>query len=534
MNVQQSSVRLLIKITLLFVLSSTTVVAQISQTHRYESEVKFNDELFTVISLNDDGLALLQEQNKFDGGKRIWNATLLDTALFERSTIEFKVSERFPLNGYEVKQDHLFLLFRMGETQRNDLLIIDLDTKDARERDRHEIKPEVDLRLTHFNIVDNVAIFAGYVSNDPALLLYDLSSKSLKIVPGFFQKDAELVEVRVNQNNTFNIILVDRSSRSDRNLVFRTFDSTGKLLLEDIVPIEEDITLQTGISSTLQREDLMILGTWSLKNSRQSSGFFALPIDPFRDQRISYYNFGQLEHFLDYLPQKRASRIKESTREDLKEGKRPSFSSYVIPYTVAEGKSGYLLLSEVYNATHTASPYYSTPYANPYYNNPYLMSGPFWPMYYPGMRYRPPNFNPPGRSESVKMFATVATAFDSVGNVLWDASIKLDDIEKNGIEQVGDFYFDGESLTLLYKKESEIKGKEVILGEEENATEISEKIKGKDPADDIRSDRENEGGLEHWNANSFFIWGYQTIRNPHAPGGDKVRNVFYVNKIAVQ
>ena len=37
-------------------------------------------------------------------------------------------------------------------------------------------------------------------------------------------------------------------------------------------------------------------------------------------------------------------------------------------------------------------------------------------------------------------------------------------------------------------------------------------------------------GILHWVGNSFYMWGYQTVRNPN--NEEKVREVFYLNKVA--
>src|SRR5690606_29589482 len=105
-------------------------------------------------------------------------------------------------------------------------------------------------------------IFGGYVTNEPAILLYETANNSIKVLPGFFQKDNELMELRVNENETFNAVLMDRSTRAEGKLVFKTFDARGELLLEDDVTVETDKTLQNSLSSTLKRDELLLLGTW--------------------------------------------------------------------------------------------------------------------------------------------------------------------------------------------------------------------------------------------------------------------------------
>ena len=516
-----------------FLSADQFVNAQVQQTDRYEIIQKNSDEYFTVVSLEEEGLALVRDRKKYKGNKQLWEIIILDTNLAEKAKLELEINQRNSLLGYEIGKNQLYLLFRTGETTKNSLELIEVNTASGVESTRFEINSELDFKITHFSKVGANIILGGYVTNEPAILLFETANNSIKVIPGFFQKDNELVELRVNENATFNSVLIDRSLRSERKLVFKTFDEMGKLLLEDVVPIDEDKSLQNSLSSTLKREELVLLGTWGEKQGKQSLGFFSLAVDPFSQQKINYFHFGMMNHFTDYLNPKRAEKIKESTRDAIMGGRKPSFTSYVMPFRIEETSQGFLMLAEVYNPTSTVNPYYNSPYGRPYYSNPYYYYNPFWPGYYPGMRmYRPYAYGDNMRNnDNIKLYETVAIAFDARGNLIWDQSITLDDIKRPALEQVSDFYSDDDNLHFIYKKESELKIKTISLGEG-TATEVTEKIMTKGPSEEIRSEKELEDGVRHWVGNTFYLWGYHTVRNPQSKE-NRVRDVFYINKIVV-
>lgn len=516
----------------LIVLCSVSDLAfsQISQPHRFEREQKGSDEYYTIISLKEEGLALLRVLDKYDGGKRKSEIVLLDTALNEKGTIEFEVEQRNSMLGYEYVGGNLVVLYRMGENAKK-LLFLNFDIATRKETARVEINPELEFKITHFSKVNDHIVLGGYVSDDPAVILFNLTDKQIKVLPGFFQKDTELVDIRVNQNNTFNTIITDRTDRASRKLLFKTFDENGNVLLEAGAPIDEDVVLQTSISSSLEREDLIVMGTWGQRAGRQSSGIFAWQVDPFNEQKIVYKYFGQLNGFFDYMNPKRARRIKEKTKQDLQDNKRPDFATYFVPFRILEHKDGFLMFAEVYDPQ-SSSPYY----ANPYYNNPaFYGSGisPYWPGYYPGMRmYRAPYMYGSNvkNSDQIKTISSSVLAFDPKGNLLWDYSLKLDDMNSAALEQEADFYYDSSALTILYKKESEVIQKRFIIGSDKSE-ENKIKVKLSDPIDEIRHETEQEGGILHWTGNTFYMWGYQTIRNTTKE--DRVRDIFYVNKVVV-
>ncbi|RAV99804.1 hypothetical protein [Pseudochryseolinea flava] len=500
--------------------------AQVSQPHRYERLHKNSDDNFHVISLKEDGIALFRERDKYKNNNKLYELILLDTTLQEKKSVELEVKERYRLVGYEVTSTQLYFLFRYGESTKGEFECVEVTLSNGNVA-KFNIKPDFEFRLSHFSQVDRSLILGGYINNEPAILLFDVSSALLKVVPGFFQKDTELVDLRVNQNSTFNTVTIDRGTRGDRKLTFKTFDSNGKILIEDVVPIDENISVQNGLTSTLENEDLLVFGNWGEKNSKQSKGFYSLKIDPFNDQKIKYVDFGQFQHFLEYLNPKRVARLKEISKEDKSDGKIPSFSAYVMPYRLVEKPEGYLLLAEVYTPNSNINPYYTGPYYySPYYYGPAMGYGPYF-------RSRPyaPGPNDNRTNTSIRTNQSAVISFNNSGEVRWDQSYKLEDIDLPSTEQASDFLVTKNSVFLVYKKEFDIKVKAIDLPDD-NTEEITEKIKPSENGDEIRDEEENEGGVRFWYGNNLYVWGLQTIRNLSKE--DRVRDVFYINKVTVK
>ena len=505
------------------------VLAQIKQPNRFEKELKFNDPDFTLTSLKEDGLALIREKREYKSGNQTWEVILLDTALRATDPVEFQIDNKYNLIGYEHSTGYAFFLFIESDLRSYlNLVSIDIKTKQVKQ---YEIKPEINLHLTHFSKVGENFVFGGFVNRESAVLLYSPANDNLKVIPGFFLRDSELVDIRVNQNLSFNTILIDRSENRAKKMIFRTFDTTGKQILEDITPIDEDIVLHSSISSTLEREDLMILGAWGKLNSKQASGFYSLPVNPFTEQKVKRINFGALQHYLDYLKPNKAAKLKLKSTEATEAGKIPDFTDYVMPFKIVEHKQGFLLLAESYIPSNTNSQYPSTwPYR---YNYPYnqYMSG-----YYPSSStYSPTNNTSYGTNmeneEEIKTIESVVIAFDGNGNVLWDYSLPLKNIKMSSLEQVCDFALIDNNIHFLYKNESELKIKTINLDDQEVAEGV-EKIQLSHPLDEVRSESEQIGTVKHWFGKNFYVWGNQSVRNK-ASTEDKSRQVFYINKVVV-
>lgn len=519
---------------LLAVIIPVSLVAQITQPHRYELIQKGSDDYFTIIPLKEEGLCLLRHKDKYNAGKRVWEFILLDTALTEKKVITFELDNRNNFVGYEYSPGVVYFLYRTGETNKNTLQLVAFSTS-GEEKGRYEIKAELDFKLTHFIKAGDRMILGGYVNKDPVILIYEMATNLIKVVPGFFQKDNELVDLRTNENQTFNVVLLDRSTRAEKKMIFRTFDQQGEMLLEDIVPIEDKKSLQTNLTSTLEREELMVVGTWGDRQAKQSAGFFSLKVDPFTEQTVKYFDLANsLEHYLDDIKPKRAERIRKASEADSKEGRNPDYANYIMPFRLQEHKDAFLMLAEVYNPVSASGPnsnslygpYGAMAYGNPYFYNP--------GYYYPNRMYRPFPYtgNNAKNSDEIKTTQAVVVAFDGGGNVLWDYGMKISDVNRLSLEQVSDFYYADKKLFLLYRsKEAELHAKIVSIVDGEGGV-IKTKVELSDPADEFRLEKEQEGGVRQWVANSFYVWGYQTIRNVNK--NDRSRDVFYINKVVVK
>jgi hypothetical protein len=383
--------------------------------------------------------------------------------------------------------------------------------------------------MTHFTVAGNSAVFGGYISSEPAVLLYDQSTDHTKVLPGLFISDVSLLDVRTNQNQSFNVLLAERSGKEKRKLVMRTYDHEGNLLIDDVIEIDPGLTILSGITSALEREEMIIVGTYS-DGSKQASGFFSVIVDPFNDQPVSYTDFSSMEHFLDYVSPRRASKIKMKTQKLKALGRMPDYRAYTTPFRIEEMANGFYMLAEVHDPSNNVNSYpygsgYSNPYGYGYY--PYGLS-PYMNRYYNS----PYMYSNPVRNSDVRMIQISVVAFDSQGKPRKDASMKLDEIKLSTLEQVGDFIIVHDSILLAYKKEDEIKFLKESGEPGEKPLVKQSKIKLQSGNDELKND-ENEGGVHFWYNNHFYVWGYQRIKDATRTG-DPTRHVFYINRLSAE
>jgi hypothetical protein len=510
-------------------MAEVTSLAQLSQPARFEKKKKSGDHDFTVVSMGEKGIALIRDQQKYQRGDNLWELIIVDSTLQETWAKELIIENRFNLIGHEYRDEVLYFLFRMGETEQGKLKIIKVDFK-AVQTEEHNYEPELNIRLTHFNVVANQVVLAGYVSNQPTVLLYDLSNDHAKIIPGLLIDNTELLDVRVNINNTFNVLIAERESKLKKRLISKTFDRSGAMLLDDVIEVDPDKVILSGFTSTLIRDELMIMGTWGEGSLKQAAGVFTVLVDPYTDQKVNYYDFAQLNHFLDYLKPKAAAKTKVKSETRRKLGKIPEFKANVLPARLEETKNGFLFYMEAYyssanvnNNRWNNSPYGNYPYS-PYSYNPYRsFNSPF--NYGYGYPYTFGNNNTP----DTKMLLGSLAVFNEKGELVADHGLKLDNLKMVSPEQVSDFIYAPTKCTLVYSKEKEI---HYQVSQLDGVALLDEKvsIQLKSPSESVRSDNEEVTLARFWYGSFFFLFGNQTIRSTE---GENLE-VFYINKIKVE
>ena len=504
--------------------------AQLTQLVRYEKEQRSSYRDFTIISMGENGIALIRDKQKYEHGDNQWEVILLDSGLNETWTTDLAVENRYHLIGHEYRDRNLYFLYRMGDTDQGKLKIIKIDCQ-LLQTEEHNYEPELTIRLTHFNVVGNQVILAGYILNEPTVLLYNLDNDQSKIVPGLLLSNAELLDVRVNVNNTFNVLVSERQSKTKKKLIAKTFDLSGAMLLDDVIEVDPDKTILSGFTSTLVRDELMIIGTWGEGIIKQSIGLFTVLVDPYNEQKINYYDFAQFSHFLDYLSPKKVAKTKAKSDNRRKMGKIPEFKTSVLPSRLEETKEGFLFYAEVYYASTNLNNNRWGP-ANPYGNFPYSPYGGYnypYRLYNSPYSYSYPYSNANATSSETKMLHASLSVFDAKGSLIADHGFKLEELKIPTTEQISDYVYTANKSTLVFNKEKEIR---MQVTQTDGVTLLSEKIIFKllSPTESIRSDDGYTGCVRNWYKNYLYLYGYQTIKNP-AKGN---RDVFYINKLKIE
>lgn len=498
--------------------------AQMQQEYRHVIPGKPSDRPYDIISMGPDGLALVRDLQKFSQGNKKWSVEFLDTTLNRFWSRELDLDSRLNLVGYEHLPDRLYLLFRESQTTYLNFQLATLFfRRDSVQVDK--VRFDLNFQLTHFTVAGTTALFGGYINSEAAVLLYNHTSDHPKVLPGLFTKDISLLDLRANVNNSFNVLLLEKRRSDHQLLMIRTFDTDGNLLVDDEIPVDSRYTILSGITSRLVHEEMMIAGTYGEGNSNDALGIYSVAVDPFNDQPVHYHDIGSISHFLDYLPEKKAGKVRDKINREKTSGKVPNFEANLLPIRLAEEGKGYYLFTEAFHPPSNVTYY---PYGNPAWNSFY------YPYATPGYPYRSSTFDNPyypgtARNSEVKMIQSFVMRFRSPSSIPEGASLSFDNVRRPMLDQTGDFIVRKDSILLAYKYKSDI----VYQHESEDPMirSLPEKTKAQlGQSSDILKDEEDEGGLRFWFGRHFYAWGYRRVKITLEDDVES-RYEFYVNRL---
>lgn len=493
----------------------TSVVGQLKQTGRFEVDTKRYDNPFYIIPADSAGMFLFHETKEFSENNKRYDLVRLDKDLSKKNELQLFVDRKYEWLGYEFVNPDLYLLFRQGGNNKSDLHVIRIQENGSIKD--FDIKNELDFDIMHFNVRQNTAVMGGYVNNRPALVTYDFDKEQIQILPGFYLKNSKLIDITVNVNNTFNVLISNEENKRKKNLQLKVYDWDGNLLADDLFKVPEDKTVFTGISSRLVNDHLIVTGTFGSGNSKLAEGIFWAQADLSKKQTLKLIPFGELNSFFDYLPERRQEKMKRKTEKSSKEFVH---KDHVMVHRLMEHQGNYYLLAEVFDPNYAKQPDPTSPYMSNYRLNPYTYN-----------RYRPVYADRYDTREFVNIdyHESMVISLNENGEILWDQALVLNKVESDELEQIADINVHNGVIALAYKDEEVFKYK-IVDGKETIKGDTAVNIMLSQTSDIHRNEDDDEGGVRYWYDGVYYLWGYQSIKR-ELEGKNEKLYVFYINKL---
>ena len=513
-----------ITITIILFLISFLLSAQVDHLARFE--IEHNTDAQDYIIVSNDRYGLLLVTPRYQGTTKEYPIELqfLDSNLKRTWNEKISVEKRFILRGYHYVDKISYLLFQ-NRTNNNSTKIIRVDPQNQ-EVKQFEPMNIVDLTITEFEMIKSTAILGGYYQERPVVFAYDLEINKIRTLSNVYQKNSELLEVKVNADSvTFNVIASKQTENKDRTFIVSTYDFGGNAIRDYELEIPEDYQLLTGVSSSIRNKEQVIVGLYCVDIGNYPSGLFVNHVDRTGVQNMKFYNFGQFDSFLNHTG-KRADKLKGKALAAAESNKVWRFKTDGLFKELLEEDHKLVFVGEFYRPWSLSTLNYQRfKNENRISNNNTFMTN---PMLNPALRTNPRHMNfTNGVENEINYTHAFALGLDYKGNILWDGSMEIDETIEGDLHFLGDFLqVNGETFYAYYYDELLVASH---LCDREDSNPYANAIQLLNESDELRHERDVHRGIVRWYNNKFLIHGIQHVRDDYA-----LRKVFFINAVSMK
>lgn len=507
-----------------FLLLSTLVnaKAQLLQTARYEVEKKFYDNNFMVIPAKEKGIMLLRESDeKAKNAKgNVWQIISLDNNLVEQWDKLMVVEYKYLILGYDYFDGHLYLLFGEEFGGRKDVFKIVKIAKEDSSFEKFEATTELELQPTHLLINDEQLVLGGEINARLTFVAFNYKEDKMQVIPGFFNRKSIILDFNYNkEHQIYNILLAGKNASNRNELAIKSFNKDGNVFIDEKIEFDEEIRALNGKVHIAEDMRVYYGGSYGGYNSYYSQGMYFGYLEGGEKPKIKFHTLTEFENIFDYMTERRAKKIRIKIEKGIERKKPYEFKTQLWVQDFYEQQDYFVLLSDIYRPEYEKSTevrygsglQYSDNDTNQKYTN-----------YTSGIT------NADG-SERIEYKEAILMLFNNEGKILADMSLSTPNAETLSLDKLSSSYVSSSNVSIVYKDENNIRYKLYDSNFDVTCDSLQNINVFVDGDESIKM-TDNEGRVEKWYDNHFFVWGYHRVTNQF----DKKRNVFYINKITIE
>lgn len=424
----------------------------------------------------------------------------LDTAFRKQWEGSIPVERNVSFVAAVPRGDIVYFLFHAFTAKSFTLYALNQDSGQYRE---FKINSFLRFTATECQVTGRGVLIGGYFNRVPLVLFYDLVANKSSILPGLLNEDGELTQIKVFEDDSFQVLIGGRNYMRQRTLWIKNYRPDGSIIDNVALVPTEDTGLIFGRATRSAGNVQILSGVYGFRNSEYSRGLFISTIDPTGQQSTKYYNFGDLENFFNYMKAKRSNRIKERIKRRKIRGKKIRFNYRFLIHEVIEYNDQFIVLGEAFYPQYTSV------------GRDMIFNYPRWgDQIFDGYRYT----------------HAIIIGFDRDGNLLWDNSFEINDVKTYTLEQFVRFDVQEDKIVLLYLYDNQIRTK-IIRNNEILEGQTIDPIRTLNENDVVVKAKRNTSQLDYWYGDIFYAFGVHEIENETPTGRVEKRRVFFVNKI---
>lgn len=353
------------------------------------------------------------------------------------------------------------------------------------------------------------------------ILLLDLKKATFRFLPSVYEPlPATFTFLADSVTKRAELILSETNGFKSR-LQLKQLSDNGHLLHSEFVQAGSERGLLEAQLSPGDSAARLLAGTYTLRDSRYSQGLFAADLNagvtPTGQRRsLRYYDFLNLKHFFDFMKPARLARMRQRS-ERLRATDRQYRHRYrLLMHDMLPTHDGYVLVAEVYY------PRYNNNSTNSFGG----LTGYGYGTLSPLARYY--NANNARRTDGYRTTHAVICGFDRRGNLLWDNSFLLKEVDQAYLEESVRVrpLPDGRRLVMAYLKEDDLFYK-IVDGAAATPNDWQVKIQTTNDSATEKTTNTQHEQLIPWYGSRFLATGYQHI----SPAKGNTRDVYFLNVV---
>lgn len=479
------------------------------QTSRLELDLQAYSSDVQVLAIPEDStVVLLVEREPRFSGPNTYSFQKLNQELHTSWVKPLPVPERYYFSRMCGEGPMVYALFK-DDYLSNKMWIAALNSRTG------EIRTTTyDTKLNHeiygMKALEGNLFVTVQIEQHLTVLLLSLRSGEFQYLPAVYEPlDSQLTFLADSAANQIKMVVTQTNGVKSR-LQVKQISPQGKLLRSEFVQAESNRSLLTAQISTGDSTDRLMAGTYTLRDTRYSQGLFATdltqgPTPTGSRPSLRFYDFLNLKHFFDFMSPNREARLRQRGARRLAADREFRLHYRLLMHDLLPSPEGYVLVAEIYHPQ----------YRNTNYGFGFM--GPYRTM------------GVPRSFDGYRTTHAIICGFDRRGNLLWDNTFVLKDVESYSLEETVRVrpMPDGRRLALTYLDENRIRYK-VIDRTTPSPNDLHVPIRtALTPDVKEKSTSAARTGMQAWYGSRFLAFGYQHVRAPNWSG----RDVFFINTV---
>ncbi|MDX2304117.1 MAG: hypothetical protein NW226_15030 [Microscillaceae bacterium] len=475
-----------------------------------------------VVSLKQKGLLLISVVQPWKyASEKEFMFTYLDTTFNLIRTNRYLLPFIFSKQKVSYFDEYQYLFFFTQDEMNKEVSVFRVNIFSGEEKIK-TFKLPLKMEVEEFRAVSDQVYLLGTFGSKPVVVAYSYIDETPKVIPSFYEDDEKVVHVQPDIANKQIYFTLKNNLDKNCNLIVKPYSNLiGTLPRIDVKERGQRTPLESRLLPIDNRKKVLV-GTYSLKCTKNPQGLFIADFDGSEMRDIRYKKFVELSNFFNYHNEKKAERIREKIERIESKGRDFMLNrKFLIHNNFFTAKDENILVIEGYYTSYQQTVNRNTIAGHPfYYNNNF--------NYYNYNYYRG-QFASPMVSTILNQYNyAIICAFDQEGRLKWDNVLKIDRVEKNSLEEVVQVGSMGDSIVLAYQKEEEIYSKLIHRYQEVKAETMQE-------VDDIFKDYEVSDNdwfkLIHWYDDVYLMYGEQRLKTKVTVDDQGGKLVFHTSKM---